>query len=116
MELERRCGNLLVGSCVPYVGETRTTIGWKGFALRPGPGLAVVIGSGLALSRRLMLDLTAMGLPSRYELLQAHRLRAIWTICVGWAAIGAPVLTLSPDPTGRCVSGLVLRFGLQKWH
>lgn len=71
-----------------YVEKPRTTVGWKGLAYDPHLDGSDDMAHGLALSRQLMRDIAALGLPVATELLQP--LAALYfEDLLGWAAIGA---------------------------
>jgi len=71
-----------------YFEKPRTTIGWKGLINDPHLDDTQDIESGLKIARRLLLDITGMGLPTATEFLDPIIPQYIDDL-VTWAAIGA---------------------------
>src|ERR1700674_1951461 len=71
-----------------YFEKPRTTIGWKGLINDPHMDGTYDIETGLKRARRLLLELTAMGLPTATEFLDPIIPQYIDDL-VTWAAIGA---------------------------
>jgi len=71
-----------------YFEKPRTTIGWKGLINDPHLDNSQDIESGLKVARRLLLDITGMGLPAATEFLDPIIPQYIADL-VTWAAIGA---------------------------
>lgn len=71
-----------------YFEKPRTTIGWKGLINDPQLDGTFQVNKGLRLARRLMLDVTAAGLPIGTEFLDTT-LGQYYADLVAWAAIGA---------------------------
>ncbi len=71
-----------------YFEKPRTIGGWKGLINDPGLDESFRINDGLAMARRLCLDINAMGLPVGTEFLDASVPQFISDL-VSWAAIGA---------------------------
>ncbi|WP_072820175.1 3-deoxy-7-phosphoheptulonate synthase [Modicisalibacter ilicicola] len=71
-----------------YVEKPRTTVGWKGLAYDPHLDGSDDMAHGLALSRRLMRDIAALGLPVATELLQPMA-APYFEDLLSWAAVGA---------------------------
>lgn len=71
-----------------YVEKPRTTVGWKGLAYDPDFDGTGDMGRGLEAARRLMRDVTALGLPVATELLQPM-LAPYLEDLLSWVAIGA---------------------------
>ncbi|KAI8912862.1 hypothetical protein EDD86DRAFT_224341 [Gorgonomyces haynaldii] len=71
-----------------YFEKPRTTVGWKGLINDPEIDGTFQINKGLRLARKLMVDLTAMGLPVGAELLDTISPQFL-ADCVSWGAIGA---------------------------
>jgi 3-deoxy-7-phosphoheptulonate synthase len=109
-ELEAQVGKHLLLVMRAYVEKPRTTIGWKGLLYDPDLDGSGDMASGLALSRRLMLDLTALGLPVATELLQPMAAGYLDDL-LGWAAIGAR--TTESQTHREMVSGLCLPVGFK---
>ncbi len=71
-----------------YFEKPRTTIGWKGLINDPDLDNSFHINKGLALARKLLLDLNSMGIPAATEYLDLISPQYIADL-VSWAAIGA---------------------------
>ncbi|WP_348627297.1 3-deoxy-7-phosphoheptulonate synthase [Salinicola sp. RZ23] len=71
-----------------YVEKPRTTVGWKGLAYDPHLDGSDDMAAGLASARRLMRDISALGLPVATELLQPMA-AAYFDDLLSWVAIGA---------------------------
>ncbi|MDI4637263.1 MULTISPECIES: 3-deoxy-7-phosphoheptulonate synthase [Halomonadaceae] len=71
-----------------YVEKPRTTVGWKGLAYDPGLEGDDDMAAGLNLSRSLMREIVALGLPVATELLQPM-LAPYLDDLLAWTAIGA---------------------------
>ena len=71
-----------------YVEKPRTTVGWKGLAYDPDLDGSGDMARGLALSRQLMREIAALGLPVATELLQPM-LAPYLDDLLAWVAIGA---------------------------
>ncbi|MCY1284740.1 Phospho-2-dehydro-3-deoxyheptonate aldolase, Tyr-sensitive [compost metagenome] len=93
-----------------YVEKPRTTVGWKGLLYDPRLDGSGDMAEGLALSRRLMLDILALGLPLASELLQPLA-AGYFDDLLGWAAIGAR--TSESQIHRELVSGLDLPVGFK---
>ncbi|WP_163650024.1 3-deoxy-7-phosphoheptulonate synthase [Modicisalibacter sp. 'Wilcox'] len=86
--LNRRVEDRLLLVMRVYVEKPRTTVGWKGLAYDPHLDGSDDMAGGLAISRRLMRDIAALGLPVATELLQPMA-AAYFDDLIAWAAIGA---------------------------
>ncbi|HVT72666.1 MAG TPA: 3-deoxy-7-phosphoheptulonate synthase [Lacunisphaera sp.] len=84
---DRLARDLLVVMRV-YFEKPRTTVGWKGLINDPNLDGSFQVNTGLRLARRLMLDITATGLPIATEFLDTT-LGQYYADLVSWAAIGA---------------------------
>ena len=84
---DRLAADLLVVMRV-YFEKPRTTVGWKGLINDPRLDGSFQVNTGLRLARRLMLDITAAGLPIGTEFLDTT-LGQYYADLVAWAAIGA---------------------------
>ena len=93
-----------------YMEKPRTTVGWKGLAYDPHLDGSHAMGDGLQLSRRLMLDMLALGLPLATELLQPL-VAGYFDDLLAWAAIGAR--TSESQIHRELVSGLDLPVGFK---
>ncbi len=71
-----------------YFEKPRTTVGWKGYINDPHLDGSFRINEGLRLARRLLLEITAMGLPAGTEFLDLLSPQYIADL-VAWGAIGA---------------------------
>lgn len=93
-----------------YVEKPRTTVGWKGLVYDPHLDGSGDMAEGLALSRRLMLDMAELGLPIATELLQPL-VAGYLDDLLSWAAIGAR--TSESQIHRELVSGLDLPVGFK---
>lgn len=93
-----------------YVEKPRTTVGWKGLVYDPHLNGSADMAEGLSISRRLMLDILACGLPIATELLQPLA-AGYFDDLLGWAAIGAR--TSESQIHREMVSGLDLPVGFK---
>jgi len=93
-----------------YFEKPRTTIGWKGLINDPGLDGSYEIETGLKVARRLLLDLTAMGLPTATEFLDPIIPQYIDDL-VTWAAIGAR--TTESQTHREMASGLSMPVGFK---
>ena len=71
-----------------YFEKPRTTVGWKGYINDPRLDGSFPINEGLGRARRLLLDVTAIGLPPGTEFLDLLSPQYIADL-VAWGAIGA---------------------------
>lgn len=71
-----------------YLEKPRTTVGWKGLINDPDIDESFQINKGLRVSRKLFLDLTALGLPIASEMLDTVSPQYL-ADCLSIAAIGA---------------------------
>ncbi len=71
-----------------YFEKPRTTIGWKGLINDPDLNGTHLISKGLGIARRLMLNITAMGLPVATEMLDPITPQYL-ADTISWGAIGA---------------------------
>jgi 3-deoxy-7-phosphoheptulonate synthase len=91
-----------------YFEKPRTTIGWKGLINDPHLDGSSDIETGLKRARRLLLELTAMGLPTATEFLDPIIPQYIDDL-VTWAAIGAR--TTESQTHREMASGLSMPIG-----
>jgi 3-deoxy-7-phosphoheptulonate synthase len=87
VERERHAGELEIIMRV-YFEKPRTTVGWKGLINDPGLDGGFRINDGLRLARRVLLDVSAQGLPTACEFLDVTTPQYIADL-VAWGAIGA---------------------------
>jgi 3-deoxy-7-phosphoheptulonate synthase len=71
-----------------YFEKPRTTVGWKGYINDPHLDGSFHMNEGLRLARQLLLDITALGLPSGTEFLDLLSPQYIADL-ISWGAIGA---------------------------
>src|SRR6266704_1906538 len=93
-----------------YFEKPRTTIGWKGLINDPHLDGSYDIDTGLKRARRLLLDLTTMGLPAATEYLDPIVPQYIDDL-VTWAAIGAR--TIESQTHREMASGLSMPVGFK---
>ncbi|MEG5266110.1 3-deoxy-7-phosphoheptulonate synthase [Pseudomonas sp. JDS28PS106] len=93
-----------------YVEKPRTTVGWKGLAYDPHLDGSDDMAAGLALSRRLMLDMVELGLPVATELLQPMA-AGYFDDLLSWVAIGAR--TTESQIHREMASGLPMAVGFK---
>ena len=105
----RLAGDLLVVMRV-YFEKPRTVVGWKGLINDPGLDGSFQINTGLRLARRLLLDVTAAGLPVATEFLDTT-LGQYYADLVSWGAIGAR--TVESQIHRELASGLSMPVGFK---
>ena len=93
-----------------YFEKPRTTIGWKGLINDPRLDGSQDIETGLKIARRLLLQITSMGLPTATEFLDPIVPQYIADL-VTWAAVGAR--TTESQTHREMVSGLSMPIGLK---
>lgn len=71
-----------------YFEKPRTVVGWKGLINDPGIDGSYRINQGLRLARKLLIDITSLGLPAATEFLDTT-LGQFYTDTISWGAIGA---------------------------
>jgi 3-deoxy-7-phosphoheptulonate synthase len=71
-----------------YFEKPRTTVGWKGYINDPYLDGSFAINEGLERARRLLLELTMMGLPTGTEFLDLLSPQFVSDL-IAWGAIGA---------------------------
>lgn len=71
-----------------YFEKPRTVVGWKGLISDPDLNGTFQVNRGLALARRLLLDINALGLPTATEFLDMVTGQYIADV-ISWGAIGA---------------------------
>ncbi|BBD78962.1 3-deoxy-7-phosphoheptulonate synthase [Aerosticca soli] len=86
-ERSRLAGELEIVMRV-YFEKPRTTVGWKGLINDPDLDGSFRIDKGLALARRLLLEVNALGLPAGTEFLDMVTPQYIADL-IAWGAIGA---------------------------
>jgi 3-deoxy-7-phosphoheptulonate synthase len=93
-----------------YFEKPRTTIGWKGLINDPHLDGSQDIGTGLKIARKLLLDITDMGLPTATEFLDPI-VPQYTADLITWAAIGAR--TTESQTHREMASGLSMPVGLK---
>jgi 3-deoxy-7-phosphoheptulonate synthase len=93
-----------------YFEKPRTTTGWKGFINDPDLDDSCNMTRGLEAARKLMLDITATGLPVATEFLDPI-IPQYTADLVSWAAIGAR--TIESQTHREMASGLSMPAGLK---
>ena len=93
-----------------YFEKPRTTIGWKGLINDPHLDGSQDIETGLKIARKLLLDITGMGLSTATEFLDPIVPQYIADL-VTWAAIGAR--TTESQTHREMASGLSMPVGLK---
>src|SRR5881392_1701871 len=112
-QLNRLREELADGLCVVmrvYFEKPRTSIGWKGLINDPHLDGSYDIDTGLKRARRLLLELTALGLPAATEFLDPIIPQYIDDL-VTWAAIGAR--TIESQTHREMASGLSMPVGFK---
>lgn len=71
-----------------YFEKPRTTVGWKGLINDPYMNDTYAINDGLRIGRKLLLDLTDMGVPTASEFLDMITPQYVADL-ISWGAIGA---------------------------
>lgn len=71
-----------------YFEKPRTTVGWKGLINDPHIDDSFKIQEGLRIGRKLLLDITSMGLPTATEALDPISPQYLQDL-ISWSAIGA---------------------------
>src|ERR1044072_4906632 len=93
-----------------YFEKPRTTVGWKGLINDPHLDNSQDIDAGLKIARRLLLDITGMGLPAATEFLDPI-IPQYTADLIAWAAIGAR--TTEPQTHRELASGLSMPVGFK---
>ncbi|MCO5094444.1 MAG: 3-deoxy-7-phosphoheptulonate synthase [Xanthomonadaceae bacterium] len=108
-ERERFTGTLEIVMRV-YFEKPRTTVGWKGLINDPHIDGSCRIDEGLVIARRLLRDISALGLPAGTEFLDMTTPQFIADL-VAWGAIGAR--TTESQVHREMVSGLSCPVGFK---
>jgi 3-deoxy-7-phosphoheptulonate synthase len=93
-----------------YFEKPRTTVGWKGLINDPHLDGSQDIEVGLKVARKLLLDITSMGMPVATEFLDPIVPQYIADL-ISWAAIGAR--TMESQTHREMASGLSMPVGLK---
>jgi 3-deoxy-7-phosphoheptulonate synthase len=109
-KLKRRFAERLCILMRVYFEKPRTTIGWRGLIIDPKLNGTYDIASGLSLARRLLLEITSLGLAAGTEMLDPIVPQYIADL-ISWAAIGAR--TTESQTHRNMVSGLSMPVGFK---
>jgi 3-deoxy-7-phosphoheptulonate synthase len=93
-----------------YFEKPRTVVGWKGLINDPGLDGSYEINRGLQIARKLMIDITGLGLPVATEFLDTT-LGQYYADLVSWGAIGAR--TVESQVHRELASGLSMPVGFK---
>ncbi|MFZ4483865.1 MAG: 3-deoxy-7-phosphoheptulonate synthase [Chthoniobacterales bacterium] len=93
-----------------YFEKPRTTVGWKGLINDPRMDDSCDLEGGLRLARQLLLEITALGLPTATEFLDPIVPQYLDDV-VSWAAIGAR--TTESQTHREMASGLSMPVGFK---
>lgn len=93
-----------------YFEKPRTTVGWKGLVNDPHLNGSFAVNEGLALARKLLLDVIELGLPAGCEFLDPITPQFIADL-VSWGAIGAR--TTESQVHRNLTSGLSMPVGFK---
>jgi 3-deoxy-7-phosphoheptulonate synthase len=93
-----------------YFEKPRTTIGWRGLIIDPHLDGSYRISEGLELARRLLIEITGMGVPAATEMLDPIVPQYVDDL-ISWAAIGAR--TTESQTHRNMVSGLSMPVGFK---
>ncbi|KAI7898640.1 3-deoxy-7-phosphoheptulonate synthase [Cokeromyces recurvatus] len=88
LKVKERLQDELVIIMRSYFEKPRTTVGWKGLINDPDINNSYDINKGLRIGRRLLCDLTDMGMPVAVELLDTISPQYLSDL-MSWGAIGA---------------------------
>jgi 3-deoxy-7-phosphoheptulonate synthase len=93
-----------------YFEKPRTVVGWKGLINDPDLDGSYRINHGLRLARKLLIDITELGVPAGTEFLDTT-LGQFYTDTISWGAIGAR--TAESQIHRELVSGLSMPVGIK---
>ncbi|MCB1692137.1 MAG: 3-deoxy-7-phosphoheptulonate synthase [Pseudomonadales bacterium] len=93
-----------------YFEKPRTVVGWKGLINDPDLDGSYRINKGLRLARKLLIDVTEIGLPSATEFLDTT-FGQYYADLVSWGAIGAR--TVESQVHRELASGLSMPVGMK---
>ena len=108
--LAEKVGDTMLLVMRTYFEKPRTTVGWKGLINDPWLNGSYDIGAGLIRARRLLGQITEMGLPTATEMLDSIVPQYIAGL-VCWAAIGAR--TTESQTHREMASGLSMPVGFK---
>lgn len=110
LPLARELGDELIVLMRTYFEKPRTTIGWKGLVNDPHLDGSCRVEEGLALARRLLLEINDLGLPCATEFLDPISPQYL-ADAISWAAIGAR--TAESQTHREMASGLSMPVGFK---
>jgi len=110
LTVKKQLSNEVVIIMRVYFEKPRTTSGWKGLINDPYLDGSFDIPSGLEIARKLLLDITGMGLPIGTEILDPIVPQYIASL-ITWAAIGAR--TTESQTHREMASGLSMPVGFK---
>jgi 3-deoxy-7-phosphoheptulonate synthase len=93
-----------------YFEKPRTVVGWKGLINDPDLDGSHRINHGLRLARKLLIDITSLGVPAGTEFLDTT-LGQFYTDTISWGAIGAR--TAESQIHRELASGLSMPVGIK---
>jgi 3-deoxy-7-phosphoheptulonate synthase len=93
-----------------YFEKPRTTVGWRGMIVDPQLDGSYDLGAGLHAARRILLSITALGLPCGTEMLDPIVPQYIADV-VSWTAVGAR--TTESQTHREMASGLSMPVGFK---
>jgi 3-deoxy-7-phosphoheptulonate synthase len=93
-----------------YFEKPRSSVGWKGLVNDPHLDESCDVAAGLALARRLLLEVNELGLPCASEMLDPFTPQFVADL-LSWAAIGAR--TSESQPHRELASGLSMPVGFK---
>jgi len=108
--LQRELADRMVIVMRVYFEKPRTTVGWKGLINDPHMDGSFKMSKGIEMARRLLLDITALGLPAGTEFLDPITPQYLDDL-VSWAAIGAR--TTESQTHRQMASGLSMPVGFK---
>lgn len=109
-KLAERVADKIVIVMRVYFEKPRTTIGWKGLINDPYMDDSFHIEEGLKIARKLLLDITGLGLPASTEALDPISPQYVSEF-ISWAAIGAR--TTESQTHREMASGLSMPVGFK---
>lgn len=108
--LARRTADRLLVIMRVYFEKPRTTVGWKGMINDPFMNGTFDIAEGLCRARRLLLEVTGLGLPAATEMLDPITPQYTADL-ISWASIGAR--TTESQTHRQMASGLSMPVGFK---
>lgn len=109
-EMREKYGDKIIIIMRVYFEKPRTTVGWKGLIYDPKLDESDEIVEGLHIARKLMLDISKLGVPIATEFL-GPLIPPYISDLVSWGAIGAR--TIESQTHREMVSGLSMPVGLK---